>query len=412
MLVLMMVAFRYHWEAKFMSPSTTPQATTSTTDKATMMSLDVYVDPSFGFAGFLMATASSLVIGHVLVFCHRRSEIHLPDDLNTVAEPLFDHSFCVTGGRKRKLCLRFRRMILLILLLVIILLGFGCTRRSFVFQFGGLAGDALGDGRRSAYSLVSLGSSIRDSVEDPNSAGVVALQAVYYFYALITPFGCLLCLFILLTIPMTTRKQLFLLTMVETTNAWSAVEVFVLTIVAALLQISTFSSFMVGSHCDIINEILNDYFDSTEHCYSVDATVTASSVFLVTGVILNSFLVSLLLRLAHTAMGERIAEEEQGPDVTEEPSRLLSGAIISSSLDGDSKNLVQLLSSWQATAWIFDPENNEQQYDAPPGPPVIQSNGSLSPWRQQRRPSFEEEWKEAAERDPQWKSWKQATSVT
>ena len=56
--------------------------------------------------------------------------------------------------------------------------------------------------------------------------------------------ACLASLLALLVYPTTQKIQRKLLVAAEIANAWSAVEVFVLSIVAALFQISTFASFI------------------------------------------------------------------------------------------------------------------------------------------------------------------------
>ncbi len=42
----------------------------------------------------------------------------------------------------------------------------------------------------------------------------------------------------------------------EILSAWSTVDVFVVSIVAALMEIRQFAQFMLGGHCDEINKIL------------------------------------------------------------------------------------------------------------------------------------------------------------
>ena len=155
-LVLMMVAFRYH--LRFFDGD--------------MIGLDVAVVPHFGFYGFLLATTLSLVSGHAAVYYHRVAEVVFPATETTTDEArveptttcpsqsLLYHSFYVNGPRRQlsRLCMF---VLLLLWMGAAILLGIGITKKSFVFEFGGLAGLALGEeNRQTAYSLVSLGTSI------------------------------------------------------------------------------------------------------------------------------------------------------------------------------------------------------------------------------------------------------------
>lgn len=52
------------------------------------------------------------------------------------------------------------------------------------------------------------------------------------------------------------QQKVFMLA--EIANAWSAIEVFVIAIIASLLEISPFAESMVGEHCSLLNQILSD----------------------------------------------------------------------------------------------------------------------------------------------------------
>ncbi|KAL7566843.1 hypothetical protein ACA910_021342 [Epithemia clementina (nom. ined.)] len=323
-LVLMMVAFRYH--LRFFD--------------ADAIGLDVMVVPQYGFYGFLLATTLSLVSGHAAVYYHRviKTVFQGTTRTTTTADQsdrsslsIFYHSFQVAGVR-RQLSLFSKLMLLFLLVAAAVLLGIGITKKSFIFEFGGLAGIALGeDKRRTAYSLVSLGTAIPGSSKA--TLGTYILMAVYFFYAVVAPLACLYLLFILLVFPLTVKRQLVVLFLAEIANAWSAVEVFCLSIVAALLEISAFASFIIGDRCETINEIVRDYWPSQTdysdaNCYTVRSSVKWDAGYLIGGAILNSFVVSLTLRLVHSAMKDRMEEEQQtllghgtSFDVLSQPSR-------------------------------------------------------------------------------------------
>jgi len=350
--------------------------------------LDIYVGPKSGFYGFLLATSASLVIGHVLVFYHRQTEIHLEFD-DGYSDSLFNHEFFLSNGSRRRLSQTCKRLLVVLLFSAFVLLGFGISQECFRFEFGGLAGLALGEERITNYSLLSLGAAIPKSVERPAGVSVYVLQVAFYFYAVVTPFAALFFLLLILVFPLTLRRQCQLLTLAEIANAWSAVEVFALSIIAALLEISTFASFIIGSRCDIIDEILKDYDTvGVDTCYTVKSTVTWKAGFLVIGVILNSGWVSFVLRLVHLSLHERI----QGGEPCHSPSA------------------VQRMAEWRFTSWIIESEVAED-FDEDAGPPVFTEESKWSPAHQESY-GFDAAWKEAAEHDPSWKEWKDATRVT
>jgi len=296
-LVVMLVAFRFHL------------------DLSEELGLDVYVSPGYGFYAFLLATCLSLVVGHGMLYFHRRAQ-RLDDEPEVMEwierRSVLDHAFDVEDNGPRRPLSRFFQVTIFVSCLsamMFLILGFG--QKSFSFEFGGLAGIALGDKNKASYSLLSLGAAIPRSVEDSNSTGVLFLQIAYYFYAVLTPIACLILLMVLLLYPTTPKIQHRLLVAAEIANAWSAVEVFVLSIVAALFQISTFASFIIGGKCDLVNQIARTLVGGNiipandAVCFRVVASVQSNSWYLVVGVLLNSFAVSLVLRIAHPAVHER-----------------------------------------------------------------------------------------------------------
>jgi hypothetical protein len=286
-LVIMMVSFRFHLAF----------------GESAMV--DVYVNPRFGFYGFLIATTFSLLAGHIELHMHRLCMS--TDNLSNQRVSVFSHRYSC-DGRKFRFTTIFKGFLAGLMMITLGLLAIGSFKKTFIFEFGGLAGAVLGDANQKSYSLISIGTSIPNSVEDFDGPSIMFLQVVYFFYATIMPFACLLSLSVLMVVPMKRSQQELWLTAAEVANAWSAIEVFLLSIVAALFEISTFASFIVGHKCDIVNEILADNFDDQLHgddlCYSIKARVSPDVWFLVIGVILNSTIVSTMLRMSQVMLDE------------------------------------------------------------------------------------------------------------
>eukprot|EP00977_Amphora_coffeiformis_P013267 scaffold3421_cov181-Amphora_coffeaeformis.AAC.7 len=335
-LVLMVVAFRYHLELEG------------------GVKVDVYVDPQFGFYGFLVGTILSLVLSHTLVFYHRSAEASLPPRSCEKATPLCKHAFQTANGR-RQFSMRTKMLMLCAFVFTLVMLVIGMFQESFIFEFGGVAGELIGQRKDAAYSLISLGKSLPESVEKSSMLAIGGLQTAYFFFAVAAPIACLFFLCILFALPLTLRYQFVLLTCAEIANAWSAIEVFCLSIVAALLEISTFASFIVGDKCDLIDSILqNDFKEVADTCYSVAASVSWSAAYLVIGVVLNSFVVSVALRFAHTAMDERIVRGTIDTDSID-------------SLSSPQATLIEKVASCKGMGWILSAttEDGQGQIDLP-----------------------------------------------
>eukprot|EP00558_Chaetoceros_sp_UNC1202_P008092 CAMPEP_0197253692 /NCGR_PEP_ID=MMETSP1429-20130617/65979_1 /TAXON_ID=49237 /ORGANISM="Chaetoceros sp., Strain UNC1202" /LENGTH=163 /DNA_ID=CAMNT_0042716461 /DNA_START=413 /DNA_END=904 /DNA_ORIENTATION=+ len=109
---------------------------------------------------------------------------------------------------------------------------------------------------------------------------------------------------------MTLKSQQFVFMLAEIANAWSAIEVFLLSVVASMLELSQFAKFMVGNHCDFMkDQFFQDLLDGQSICFNVRSIVGFNVVYLCIGVGLLNFCVFTGLRLAHDALEERMVQE-------------------------------------------------------------------------------------------------------
>jgi len=313
-LVLMMVAFRYNLSVEGVGE------------------LNVYVTPKYGFYSFLFATIISLVSGHCMLYLHRKTMLPSIPVYSGRYESLSKHIFDDKHGRGLvKLTRRFRRTIVFTLFLAFVLICVGIGLKSFHFKFNGVAGTALGDDKVRSFSLVSIGKHIPHSVQDSSSFGIHWIQTCYFFFAVVMPIVCLLSMLVLFLIPMRLKQQQKVFVIAEIANAWSAIEVFVIAIVASLIEISPFAESMVGKHCGLLNQILSGWSggegDDLHYCFDVKSSLNGSSAVLIIGVILNSLLVSMLHRFAYHSIAERI-EREDRPDATEDENKTVQDFVL------------------------------------------------------------------------------------
>jgi Paraquat-inducible protein A len=306
-LILFVVAFRFHLEL------------------TESLGIDSFVIPVYGFYAFLAATCLSLVLGHALLFFHRKiatQDTHNDDTLHG-KERILVHSFhCRDGDQPKQLNFFARALIIGLMLGTLSLLLAGFVQESFIFEFGGLAGAALGnDNSVISYSVLTLGVAIPQSFKDQKSLGAAILQLSYFAFTVFTPVTCLLVMLMLLVLPLSLKYQRKMLLICEAFNAWSAIEIFLLSIVAAVFQISRFAAFLIGDNCDSLNRIAEAIFDgatSDTVCFTVEASVNWNCWYLVVGTILDSWLMSFLLRMAHAAVEERTSNLSSEEDAATE----------------------------------------------------------------------------------------------
>lgn len=296
-LVLMLVSFRFHVDLELPFISV----------------IDSFVIPKDGFYTFLCATILSLVIGHLVTYLHRYSMMpKLSRNDQCQKESLQNHIFenKYPNQRLLKMSNKGKWVWLSFNIIAVILLLVGVTQKCFIFEFKGAAGLVLGNQREERYSVISLGTSLPMSVKDPSDLGIISIQWTYFFFALFMPLASILMVNVLFYVPMTLKNQNRAFTFAEICNAWSAIEVFLLSVFASMLELSQFAKFMVGDHCDFLKgDFMKDLFNEEDTCFSVQSRLGSGSIYLCCGVLLQCFIMSISLRLCHQTIEERMERE-------------------------------------------------------------------------------------------------------
>jgi len=296
-LILMMVAFRFH--------VTSPEV------QSQIGVVDAYVQPEFAFYSFLFATMLSLTLGHVILGLHDKTVSTNKKVEHHDRDSLANHTFHTDNGTYT--CTGFgKTMIVLMLLITGGLITAGSILYSFAFEFKGATGYILElDNRnpKTSYSMITLGNFIPDASQDPNSVGVRWIQLTFFTFVLGVPLAHITVLLFLWLVPLTTKtkKRVFVLT--EVLNAWSALEVFVISIMAALLEIRQFAQFIVGDKCNLVNQILSQYFDNLlngdDRCFDVIATLDKGCWILFAACVIYLIVATIVMKTCYQALHEK-----------------------------------------------------------------------------------------------------------
>ena len=304
---------------------------------------DVVVEPGWGFYGFLLATMISMSLSHFMTYYHRLATGQYGLlDADTRRMALRSHKFLTRDPTKKpknddgyeprvvtctpsgQMCVVFMLFVALVLLIV------GALATSFSFHFMGAIDIALPQEQVKAdYSLISLGVKLPTTQINENGVGIRILQIVFYLFAFAFPILQLVCLFILWQIPLTLRHQFVVFVIMEISSAWNSLDVFIVSVIAALVEIRQFAAFIVGSKCDFLQPILDkdiDYLLDEKKCFDVETVLLEgcwllfASVFLCYSV---GFVIShmcehaMLARMKQsksTKSSNKIEDEEsQGP---------------------------------------------------------------------------------------------------
>jgi hypothetical protein len=316
-LTLMMVAFHFRIVPP-VSPHTPPGTARA----------DAYVEPHWGFYSFLLATMLSLAITHIVLACHRsESAVKPKPQTHQLRAPQKQkwQALCSYAFKSNCVVSRCSWLITvgvtLLLLFSIALLITGSVINSFQFQFRGafqMLLDFIDEDSFTSYSLISTGLALPGSAINPDSFGVRFIQVTWFSFAIAIPLCYLLLLLVLWLTPLTPRLQRGVFVVTEVFNAWSALEVVVVSIVAALLELQQFSQFIIGNRCDLINPLLAQYFgpylDGDTKCFDVIATLDDGCYILFTACVIY-VVVGLGVQIAcHKALREREGELTEAED--------------------------------------------------------------------------------------------------
>ena len=239
----------------------------------------VTVYPTFGFYSFLTATILSLLLGHIVLAAHRyvsrcRNDSKDCAPQSETVDSLIMHEF-VLGGSLESQTVRYTPASTMVrseqtavltstgVCLGSFLLGSmlplllaGVCLYTLRFRFQGLVGWWLGKDSQHSFSVLSLAQSLPRASGHSHDDGIFFIQIVFLTFAFVMPVLSWASFVVLWAVPLSVRTQRRVFVTAEILNAWSAIDVFAISTVAAILQIRQFASFIVGDSCDLINALL------------------------------------------------------------------------------------------------------------------------------------------------------------
>ena len=302
-MMMMMVAFHFHVEI--------PLTDQSQAEKGSI--IDIFTNAAYGFVSLIIGTLISLFLSHVITHLHRNLDEHPDQNKGEKAE-----NFKSIMSFAKTKCLKetpFKIFISSLLFITLGLVIIGSFTESFSFYFHGLAGYALklfnySDHRE--FSILQLGFDVRDVYEDPNAPEVIFTQFIFFLTVLAIPITFLFTLIILWFVPMPRKYQKILYSIAEILNAWSCLDVFVIALIAGVVQIAQFAKFLVGDKCDLIDPIIHQYFSETldghDSCFEVQTYLSEGS-WLFFAAAITFFIASfVILKVCRNALNERLPD--------------------------------------------------------------------------------------------------------
>ena len=302
-MIMMMVAFHFHVEI--------PVTDQSQSEKGSIV--DIFTNAAYGFITLIIGTLISLFLSHVITHLARNLDEHPDQNKGEKAE-----NFKSIMSFAKIQCVKdttFRIFISSLLFITLGLVIIGSITESFSFYFHGLAGYALNllnYPEHREFSILQLGFDVRDVCEDRNAPEVIFTQFIYFFTVLAIPIAFLIILIILWFTPMPRKYQKFLYSVAEILNAWSCIDVFVIALIAGVIQIAQFAKFMIGDKCDFIDPIIHKYFSNTldghDSCFEVQTYLSEGSYLFFSAAITFFIASFVILKVCRNALNERLPD--------------------------------------------------------------------------------------------------------
>jgi len=302
-MILMLVAFHFHIEFPVIGPSEA--------DKGSIINVFVYA--AYGFFTLILGTIISLFLSHIITHLHRGLDEHPDQNKGEKAE---SYKALISFAQSKYLGkIGFRIFISFLLFLTLGLVIIGSFTTSFSFYFHGLAGYALDLFKISPhreYSVIELGFNVPESYEDPNDKVIRFTQIIYFLTVFLMPVAMLINVIFLWFVPLPRKAQKFFYSIAEILNAWSCLDVFVIAIIAAIMEIGQFTEFIVGDKCNEINPIISKYFyqtlDGHNTCFEVKAYLENGCYLLFIAAIMFFISSNIVMKVCRNALDERLPD--------------------------------------------------------------------------------------------------------
>jgi len=325
-LVLMMVAFHFYINASANSQF-------GAVVPSSALAVSVVVVPGWGIYGFMLGTFGSLLVNHYMIFWHRRAERADEDladeilgtlvkDTVTPRIPLMRHRFNIVDneGRAYHYSVASRIAIPASLALVGLLIIIGSVLPVISFTFQGLVGILLGfvdPGLTNlTVSMTQICTMLMDGASNTPAdiLGVLFLQICFIAFALILPLLNIIMLCVVWAAPLTLQEQQRFEFIAEILFAWEALGILVISLIAAVFQISEVASFIVDAATGTLCSQLQLYSPlqklfptdpSQAQCLNLIASIDTPGIILFASAALLLITEGIAFRMIRAAIRDR-----------------------------------------------------------------------------------------------------------
>jgi hypothetical protein len=176
---------------------------------------------------------------------------------------------------------------------------------AFEFVYTGLAGDLIGVVDESQLvrrcSLLTIARELSHASEDAPAFGILYQQMLYLLFALVFPLLVLIVALLLVTLQMSLFEFKVCFYALELGMAHASLDVFIVAIIAAVLQVNQFSQFLEKPFCDPLRRAV----PGLGNCFAVDTQLLPGTWMIVAAAGFFWCVVQFIQRVVERAVAER-----------------------------------------------------------------------------------------------------------
>jgi len=251
-------------------------------------------------------------------------------------EAISSHTFQMPDGKKRRIGNLTLAVVAVLLVASMTLIVAGAFTESFEFTFTGFAGDLIKkfqpESSVRTYSLISIAQALNpgnQTLAPPNLTGVAFLQTIYLLFAFVMPL--VMCIFSLALwlIPMRLRDQKIVFDCCEIISSWSALDCFIVSIIAACVEINQFAQFLIGDKCEPLEKRFH-----IDQCFGITTSFLPGCWVIVAAASLLFLSSQLVLRICEKVIYDRefdvieLQNEDMQRGQRQTPSGLISSILV------------------------------------------------------------------------------------
>lgn len=300
--------------------------------------INVALVPSWGVYGFFMGASLSLLFSHVVSHAHRkvtsptsvtavhrglsRSAVRAMQHKERLSKHVFRPVLPRGNGRgEQRMRMRLGTAARFYAsagpAVCLALLGASLFADAVTFTYLGAGGKAIAAAEAGAeavsFSVVDIMATLQSQGDTAlQVVGIAFIQFFFFFTVLVAPLAQQVLLLVGFWAPLSLKEQRYVWVSLEMLAAWSALEVFVVALVAAVANVGPFVSLAVRKLCVDIDEFIDDWvvpfglLDEEEGtCFTVSGQLEVAFVLVAVAALLNLTLVHTLGSFSRLCIEER-----------------------------------------------------------------------------------------------------------